>query len=440
MANISKIDDLTHQRVLKIAVPVVISNASVPILGAVDTGVVGQMGQAAPIGAVGIGAIILTAVYWIFGFLRMGTAGMTAQALGARDQGEVIAHLVRALTIGLTAGLIFILCQTPLFVAAFWVAPASPEVESLARDYMSIRVFSAPAAIAIYGITGWLIAHERTGGVLLVQLLMNGLNILLDLVFVLGFEWGVEGVAIATLIAEYAGLALGLYLVRDAFRGRDWRNWARVLNRVRVYRMMIVNTDIMIRSVLLQIAFVSFLFFGSSFDDVTLAANQVLLQFLYITSYAMDGFAFAAEALVGQAIGAGAFSRLRRSVVITSIWGVGSAITYGIVFAIFGGVIIDLMATAEEVRAAAREYLFWMVLAPILGAASWMLDGIFIGAVRAREMRNMMFWSFLVYCGSVALLMPAFGNHGLWAALIIFFVTRGITLGCVYPRIERELS
>jgi len=267
---------LTHRRVLNVAIPIVISNATVPILGAVDTGVVGQMGLAAPIGAVGIGAIILTAIYWVFGFLRMGTAGLTAQALGARDQGEVCALLVRGLIIGFAGGLLLLIFQVPIFWAAFQLAPASAEVERLAHGYLQIRIWSGPAAIAVYGLTGWLVAHERTKAVLVLQLWMNGVNILLDLWFVLGLGWGVEGVAAATVIAEISGLGIGLWLVRDGFQGQYWKNWAVVFDRVILKRLAIVNSDIIIRSVLLEICLVSFLFLGSAFDDTTLAANQVL--------------------------------------------------------------------------------------------------------------------------------------------------------------------
>jgi MATE family multidrug resistance protein len=428
---------LTHRRVLNIAVPIVISNATVPILGAVDTGVVGQMGLAAPIGAVGIGAIILTSIYWVFGFLRMGTAGLTAQALGALDQGEVCALLVRGLMIGWVAGLLLLILQIPIFWAAFWISPASAEVEGLAAGYLQIRIWSAPAAIAIYGLTGWLVAHERTKAVLVLQLWMNGVNILLDLWFVLGLDWGVEGVAVATVIAEVSGLALGLWLVRDGFKGGYWQNWAVVFDRVILKRMAMVNSDIMIRSVLLLCGFVSFQFMGSAFDDTTLAANQVLIQFLFITAHAMDGFAFAAEALIGQALGAKNRGRLRRSFFLTSFWGAVVIVILTIFFALFGGWIIDVMTKAPEVQEAARVYLIWMILAPFLGGPSWMLDGIFIGATRTKDMRNMMLVSFLIYCVSVWLLLEPYGNHGLWAALIIFFVARGVTLAVRYPALER---
>ena len=370
---------LTHRRVLNVAIPIVISNATVPILGAVDTGVVGQMGLAAPIGAVGIGAMTLTAIYWVFGFLRMGTAGLTAQALGARDQGEVCALLVRGLIIGFAGGLLLLIFQVPIFWAAFQLAPASAEVERLAHGYLQIRIWSGPAAIAVYGLTGWLVAHERTKAVLVLQLWMNGVNILLVLWFVLGLGWGVEGVAAATVIAEISGLGIGLWLVRDGFQGQYWKNWAVVFDRVILKRLAIVNSDIIIRSVLLEICLVSFLFLGSAFDDTTLAANQVLIQFLFITAHGMDGFAFAAEALIGQALGAKDRGRLRRSVMLTSFWGAMVIVILTTAFVVFGGWLIDVMTKAPEVQVAARVYLVWMILAPFLGGPSWMLDGILLG-------------------------------------------------------------
>lgn len=431
---------ITHRRVLHIAVPIVLSNATVPILGAVDTGVVGQLGQAVPIGAVGIGAIILTAIYWIFGFLRMGTSGLVAQALGAGDRDEVSALLSRALMIGIGAGLILIALQSVLFWGAFQLSPASAEVETLARAYMEIRIWSAPAAIAIYGLTGWLIAAERTRGVLVLQLWMNGLNIGLDLWFVLGLGWGVPGVAFATFLAEWTALGLGLWLCRDAFARPAWRERALVFARAPLLRMAVVNSDILIRSVLLQGAFVSFLFLGADLGDVTLAANQVLLQFLHVTAYALDGFAFAAEALVGQAYGAGAVARLRRGAILTSLWGGMTCVVLALGFALSGPWVIELMTTAEEVRATARAYLPWMVAAPLLGVAAWMLDGIFIGATRTRDMRNMMVLSFAVYAGTVAILLPRFGNHGLWAALMVLFVVRAVSLAVKYPALERSAS
>jgi MATE family multidrug resistance protein len=430
--------EATHRRVIAIALPIVISNATVPILGAVDTGVVGQLGEAAPIGAVGIGAIILASLYWIFGFLRMGTSGLVAQAQGAGDRAEVAAGLIRALLIAMVAGLALIVLQIPLFAAAFKIAPASDSVEGLARDYMQIRIWGAPATIALYALTGWLIALERTRAVLVIQLWMNTLNVGLDLWFVLGLGLGVKGVAAATLIAEWSGVMLALWLARAAFADGYWRDPARVLDRPRLIQMARVNTDIMIRSVLLQASFTTFLFLGAGQGDVRLAANQILLQFLEITAYALDGFAFAAEALVGQAVGARSARRVRRASVLTSQWGVGGAAFLGVAFFLFGPQIIDLMTTAPEVRETARHYLPWLAIAPLIGIASWMFDGIFIGATLTREMRNAMFVSVAIYIAALVTLIPTLGNHGLWAALMVLNATRGLTMARLYPRAEAK--
>jgi multidrug resistance protein, MATE family len=431
---------VTHARVLKIALPIVMSNATVPLLGMVDTGVVGQLGQAAPIGAVGIGAVILATLYWVFGFLRMGTSGLAAQAVGARDRAETGAILIRALLIGGGAGLALILLQWPLFTLAFAAAPASDQVEGLARSYLSIRIWGAPATISLYAVTGWLIARERTRGVLVLQLWMNGLNILLDLWFVLGLGWGVPGVAVATLIAEWTGLALGLWLCRDGFADGLWRDRARILDGERLRRMASVNGDIMIRSILLQGAFTGFVFLGARFGDVTLAANQVLLQFLEVTAYALDGFAFAAESLVGQAVGARSLADFRRASVVTSQWGAVGALALGLFFWLAGPAIIDLMTTEPQVRAAARGWLIWAALSPVVGITCWMLDGIFIGATRTRDMRNATVLTMVVYAPALALLPLAIGNHGLWAALMVLFAMRAVTLGRHYPAIERSLG
>lgn len=424
---------ITHSRLLKIAAPIVLSNATVPLLGAVDTGVVGQLGQAAPIGAVGVGSVILISLYWIFGFLRMGTSGLAAQAHGAGDMAERGAILLRALLIGAVAGLVFIAGQGLLFQAAFAIAPAGEEVETLAQQYLAIRIWGAPATIAAYAVTGWLIAVERTRAVLLLQLWINGVNVGLDLWFVLGLGWGVGGVAAATLIAEWTGLFLGLWLCRDGLIP-VWRAaLARLPDRAALRVMLAVNRDIMIRSVLLQLSFTTFVFLGARQGDVTLAANQVLLQFLSITAYALDGFAFAAETLVGQAVGARARDDLRRAGRLAMQWGFAGAALLAAAFALAGPAIIDLMTTAPDVRAEARAFLPWLVAAPLIGVASWIYDGIFIGATLTTLMRRTMMLSVAIYAVALAILPPAFGNHGLWAALMVLNAARGISMARVAP-------
>jgi len=428
--------EITHARVARIAVPVVLSNATVPLLGAVDTAVIGQLGQAAPLGAVGMGAVILATLYWAFGFLRMSTSGLAAQAEGAGELPERSAVLLRALLVAGVAGLGLILLQGLLFWAAFAAAPASAEVEGLARTYLAIRIWGAPATIALYALTGWLIGVERTKGVLVLQLWQNGLNIVLDLWFVLGLGWGIEGVAVATLIAEVTGLMLALWLARDALTPAVLRaGLARLGNRVAVARMFTASRDIMGRTILLQLSFTSFVFLGARFGDVTLAANQVLLQFLEITAYALDGFAISAETLVGQAVGARAAGEVRRASRICMQWGFGGAAVMALCFALTGGLIIDLMTTAPDVRIEARWYLWWLVTAPLIGVASWIYDGIFIGALQTREMLRAMMISVAVYAVALVVLIPTMGNHGLWAALMVLNITRGITMRAAYPKV-----
>ena len=432
--------EITNKRVLKIAIPIVISNATVPILGAVDTGVVGQLGQAAPIGAVGVGAIIIGAIYWVFGFLRMGTTGMVAQARGAGDEAEKGALIMRAMIVAAIAGVGIIILQLPIFWGVMYATPASPEVEDMARSYMSIRIWSAPAAISLYALSGWLIAHERTRAMLLLQVWMNGLNIALDLWFVLDLGWGVEGVAIATLIAEWSGFFLALYMCRGVFKGEQWRNWARIFDRAKIKAMASVNGNIMVRSLLLQVMLIGFIFVSASVDDVTLAANQILIQFVEITAYGLDGFAIAAESLIGVSMGARSRLAVRRTAILTGAWSAAGSVLMALFFGIFGIWLIKVMATSVEVQQAAAVYLPWMVLSPIVGFASWTLDGIFIGATRTRDMRNAMFQSAIVFVLAVIILMPIMGNHGIWLALLISYVARAITLMRYYPALEAAVE
>jgi len=241
-------------------------------------------------------------------------------------------------------------------------------------------------------------------------------------------------------MAEWSGLALGLWFCRDAFAGDQWRDWGRVLDAARLKRMMQVNGDIMVRSVLLTGSFTTFLFIGADLGDVTLAANQVLLQFVEITAFAMDGFAFTAEAMVGSAVGARSRSHMRQAAILTSQWGVATAVLLGLVFWIGGGWLIDLMSTSPEVRAAGRDYLLWAAALPLLSVASYMFDGIFIGATWTRDMRIAMIQSVALYVGALVILVPLMGNHGLWAALVVLNLARGATLGLRYPRLEAQID
>jgi MATE family multidrug resistance protein len=430
---------LTHRTVLAIAVPVMISNVSTPLLGLVDTGVVGQIPNPSYIGAVAVGSLIFTFVFWAFGFLRMGTTGLTAQAFGADDGAEVAATLGRALLIAIGVGALLLFLQWPIREAAFAVLDGSAEVETFARGYFDIRIWSAPATLANYALLGWFIGLGRTDIGLVLQLLLNLTNIALDLVFVLGLGWGAQGVAAGTLIAEVvaaiAGIAIALRCLR-AFGGRA--PLAQLLIPTKLKRMLAVNADIMIRSLALICVFVWFVANGAVQGDAILAANAVLMNFVSLAAFFLDGLAFAAEALVGRAIGAAQRAGLLAAVRITTFWAVGLAVVLTAVLLVFGPTFIDLVTVAVDVRVAARTYLSWAAFVPILGVWAFQLDGIFIGATRTADMRNAALATLAIYLVAGWLLQP-FGNHGLWGALYVSYLVRAGTLLYYYPALVRSV-
>lgn len=417
---------VTNARIWAISWPFILSNVTVPVLGAVDTAVVGQLGQAAPIGAVGLGAVVLASFYWVFSFLRMGTGGLAAQAHGAGDHAERNATLFRALLIAAVAGSGIVLAQAGIMALAFKVSPASAEVEGMARDYLSIRIWGAPATIALYAVNGWLIALERARAVLVLQLWINGLNAVLDLWFVLGLGWSVQGVAAASLLAEWTGLLFGLWLCRDAFGRAFAAAMTRLRDSAALRRMVSVNSAILLRTVLLQGAFTGFIFLSAGLGDLPLAINQVLMQFLAITAYALDGFATAAETLVGQAVGARDGTGIDRAAGLSMRWGAGGSLAMAALFWLAGPVLIDLMTTAPDVREGARNFLPWIIAAPVIGVASWIYDGIFIGATLTRAMLKVVALSVALFVVLVLALTGPLGNHGLWAALMAMNAARGL--------------
>jgi len=415
----------------------IFSNVTTPLIGAVDTAVIGQLGAAHLIGAVAIGATIFTFFYWAFGFLRMGTTGLTAQASGAERNREVLATLYRALLVAGTAGVAIIVLQWPISEATFALMGASPDVDEAARTYFTIRIWSAPAALANYALVGWFIGLGRAGMAFRLQLLLNLTNIGLDALFVLAFGWGVAGVAAGTLIAETGAAIVGLAVALRASGGLRIRLW-RVFNAGKLRRMVAVNGDIMIRTLSLLFAFSFFTAQGARAGDLVLAANAILMHFLSVSAYFLDGVAYATEALTGKAIGARNPLRFRDAVRLSSIWAAGLSVAVGAVFWLTGGSVIDAMTVNDAVRALARDYLVWAALAPVIGVACFQLDGIFIGATRTRDMRNMMLLSLAIYLLVWAALTPPLGNHGLWAALMILFVTRALTLSFRFPALKRD--
>jgi MATE family multidrug resistance protein len=437
---------LTHRRVIAIAWPIILANLAVPLLGIVDTAVVGHLGSAAPLGAIAIAAQVFSFLYWGLGFLRMGTTGLTAQADGARDAAEVAATLSRSLLIAVVLGIGLILARGPLGAAAFLVFRSSPEIERLASCYFFLRIWGAPATLIGYAVTGWFIGVRATRLVLVQQLFLNALNIGLDLLFVVGLGWGVRGVALGTLIAEWSAalLALGLVVVYRRRSGapdqRSRTDLSHVLQPRALLATLRVNRDIFLRTLLLIGAFAWFTRQGALAGEMILAANYVLLQLLTFSAFFLDGFAFAAEGLVGQAVGGRSRAGLRAAVRLSSHLAMATAATTALAFAVGGPWIIDGLTGVAEVREAARRFLPYAVLHPLVGWWCFQLDGVFIGATRTADMRNAMIISFLAYLGLWRLLWTPLGNHGLWISFILFFIIRGVTLAVRYGALLRSID
>ena len=431
----------THRRVWLIAGPIIISNISVPMLGAVDTAVIGHLPDPKYLGGVAIGAMVFTFIYWGFGFLRMGTGGLTAQAFGARDADEVRACLARAAVIGIPVALILIALQLPIATAAFSILEASPDVEALAQEYFFVRIWGAPATLMNFALLGWFIGCQNTKAALWHQLSLNGVNIVLDLVFVLGFGWGVTGVAAATAIADGVAVVIGLFLALPILRklGGGFVR-AKILEASKIRRTIALNVDIFIRTICLVLGFAYFTAQGAAFGNVVLAANAVLLNFQTFMAHALDGLAHSAEALGGEAIGARDRKAFRDAVRVSVFWGMVVAVGFTLVYLIAGPFIFDVLTGIETVRETSREYLVWSVAMPLIAVFPFLLDGIFLGGTRGATMRNAMIVSLLIYLACCYILVPLWGNDGLWASLAIFMGARGLTLGVRYPALARSVG
>ena len=430
-----------HRRVWRMAGPIIVSNISVPLLGAVDTAVMGHLPEPYYLGAVGVGAMIFNLVYFAFNFLRMGTTAPTAQAVGADDWSEVRGMLGRAWFLALAIGCCLILFQLLIVSVAFWIVEASDNVETLGRSYFLIRIWAAPAALSTYTIIGWFYGMQEARIPLVLQVGINVLNILLDLLFVFGFGWGVEGVAAASVIAEYSGLVFAVYFVRRRLKVmRPAQTPVRIFDVVKMRRILTFNGFIFFRTLCVVSGMAVFLTQSAKLGDIPLAANQVLYNFLLFTSAALDGFANAAEALIGQAVGGrdrSAFDRAARAVLIWS--GVVGFINV-MIYWVFGTAIIALMTDITEVRVAAAIYLPWAIVMPAVSVWAYTFDGIFLGAARAGEMLVSMLVSFAIYMTAMFTLLPAYDNHALWLALNVFLGFRGFTLMLRYPSLRRDVE
>jgi multidrug resistance protein, MATE family len=428
--------DVTSRDVLAIAIPMIVSNATVPLVGIADTAVVGQLNDPALIGGVALGSTVFSMLFWAFGFLRMGTTGLTAQAAGAGNRAEIAANLYRPLLIALGGGALLFLLHVPAILLALRLIGGSSEVQTATAAYFGIRILSAPATLANYALVGWFIGLARANLALVLQLFQNAINIVLAIVFVLFAGKGVQGAAMAAVCAEYAALAVGLVIAASLLRGtRGMR--IRIFERQAFTRLIAVNADIMIRTICLMFVFTFFAAQGAKLGDVALAANSVLRNLSDLSAFVLDGFAFAAEALVGQAVGAASLRRFRQAVLLSSVWAGILAVVVAAVFWAGGLALIQVMTAEPSVREAAYTFLPWAVLTPVAGVACFQLDGIFIGATRTADMRNMMILSLAVFLAAWAVLTPAFGNHGLWASLMVFYAARAASLGLRYRALEQ---
>ncbi len=436
----SRLIPVDHRSVLALALPIMLANVSEPLIGIVDTTVIGQLPQSYYIGAVAVGTLIFSFAYWGFGFLRMGTGGLAAQAYGAGNSDELAAVALRALIIAATIGVALLIVAPLIAMIAFRLIEASPEIERQARIYFNIRIWSAPFALANYAFLGWFIGIGAMRTAFALQLLLNLTNMALDALFVLGFGMATAGIGYGTLIAEVtAALAGGVVLWRTMSRLGAKPSFAQALDRARMKNMLGVNADIMVRTVCLTFAFSWFTAQGARVSDTVVAANAILMQFFTLGAFLIDGFAHAAETLTGQSVGAGDRERYRLGIRISSLWALVVAAAVSLAIAGFGPRLIAVMTVNEAVRAMAGHYLMLAALTPFLGAACFQLDGIFIGATRTRDMRNMMLVSVTVFLVSGYALLALMGNAGLWLALIVFFVMRGVTLGMRLPALEHDV-
>ncbi|WP_417832133.1 MATE family efflux transporter [Terasakiella sp.] len=423
-----------------LVLPIILSNITVPLIGAMDTAVMGHMETAAYLGAVAVGSLIFDYIYWGFGFLRLSTTGLTAQALGREDGEEVRALFARALILALLASVLLWGAQSYIFQVSAYLIDASAEVEALAKTYFHVRIWSAPAALINYILIGWMLACKDTKSVLIQQVATNVANVVLDLWFVMGLGFGVEGVALATVLAQYCGLGIGLILMRRNLVKIEgaWR--AEVIFVTEKFTKLIsMNSDLFIRTVCLLSAFAWLTAQGAKMGDVVLAANAILLQFLMFASYGLDGFAHAVEVLCGHGVGKKDRLAFQGAVRATTKAAFLTAIGLSACYFLFGDMLIYLFSNLPAVLDTAKQYLIWAAVLPVIAVGAFQMDGIYLGLTQTRMLRNMMVLSLGVYIPLSLMLQSVWGNHGLWAAFTFFMGMRAITLGMTYTRVEQKV-
>ena len=433
---------LTRRAILSQAWPLMIGQVSVPLVALVDTVVVGQTGDPVALAGVALGSVIISFLFWSFGFLRMGMTGLTAQALGREETDEVDALLIRGLAAGLVIGLVLFALQTLLTPLALWAMAGGEALDAEASGYIAARFFGAPASLAVFALTGWLFGLGETRRALVLQVVMNLANAALDVLFVWRFDMGAQGIGIGTAIAEWLALAVGLWLARpllsEAILAR-LRSARRVFDPAAMKRLFAFNFDIMVRTVALLLLFAWFTRAGARIGTVQLAANLVLEQFVLVAAYVLDAFAFTAESRVGMAFGRGSRSQLLRATRLTGEFSLAAGALFALVTFGLGEHIVALIADSEAVRAAARPYLPMVALIPLAGMPAWLLDGVFLGATRGAALRNAAILATIAYVALDIALRP-WGAAGLWWAMLSSYMLRALFLGLHWPGLMRALA
>lgn len=428
---------VTSAQVFAIAGPAMVANLTTPLIGIVSTTAIGRLGDATLLGGVAMASVLFDCIFWLFGFLRMSTVAFTAQSLGSGEASELRAILVRGLIVAALIGAALIALQMPLAALLLGAMGGSEGVTRAAKTYFIIRIWSSPLALANYVVLGWLIGLARATLALTTQVAINVINMVATVLLVLVFDFGIAGAAIAAVIAEAAGLLLGILIAQRLLRGQPAISRATLFERTRLMRLLAVNRDILIRTAALIAAFLFFTAQGARAGDVTLAANSVLNNFLMIAAFFLDGLANAAQQLCGRAYGARDKNAFAGAVKLVIIWGFGFALAVAACFLLFGPALIDIMTASADVRRVARDYLPFVIFAPLLGVFAFGYDGIYIGATWARDMRNLMLASLLIFLAAW-LALRSFGNAGLWGAFLVHYAARGGLQALRYPALLRK--
>jgi len=430
----------TDKRIFTLAYPIILANISIPVLSVTDTAVIGHLGALDVLAGISMGAVLIGSIYWFFGFLRMGVTGLVAQARAADQNVEVSSILIRGLIIGGAGGIILIAVHSFLFSSIFYFLEGDKDAEELAIEYMSIRILAAPFAISMFVFVGWLFGMGKTFHSLCLLVAVNLLNILLDIIFVKFLYLGIAGVAYATIISEICGFCIGIYLSREFLLNKERIKVKLIFLSNKWKSFILLNIDIVIRSTLLQSVFLSYLIFGTLFGSEVLAANHILLQITFLSAYALDGIAFSAEILVGEAIGKRRYEEFKK--VVKSALKLGFIFSGVISVSIYslGFLVVDLMTSIKEVRLICYDFIIWISIMPIVSVFSYVYDGIFLGAARGKEIRIAMCQSFAIFFTCAIVLIPLIENTGLWTSIVVFNSVRAITLWSKIDRIKTCFS